>query len=378
MVFAADYLALIRHALSRQDVGPLTMPACRTRTHWQHWPGWWKPAPMRRSARRRSTGWRLTTAPYRRPRRNAVTRIEPRTATRKARLLPADDAIGDAMAAAAAATSLAELKAAMEAFEGCALKRTATNTVFADGTPDSRVMFIGEAPGPRRRPHRQALCRPRRAVAGQDAGQHRSGPHHATAYITNVINWRPPDNRDPSPEEAAICLPFLRRHIELANPGPDRASGRGGGAACDGHQRRHHENARPLAGISGGRPHGAGDADPASGLSAAPARAQKTGLARPSGRGSRRELAVTSGLPEPCSSRARLALLCRREPRMRIALTLGFVLAAWRRPHWRRARITVSPYRPPSTPAIDAGPARQSAAARDGAAARAFGQTAGA
>ncbi|HET7083274.1 MAG TPA: uracil-DNA glycosylase [Rhizomicrobium sp.] len=131
---------------------------------------------------------------------------------------PAGDAIGGAMQAAGAAASLAELKAAMEAFDGCALKRTATNTVFADGVAEGRIMLIGEAPGR----DEDRIGKPFVGRAGQlldkmlaSIGLDRS----ANAYITNVINWRPPDNRDPSPEEAAQCLPFLRRHIELADPG---------------------------------------------------------------------------------------------------------------------------------------------------------------
>ena len=132
--------------------------------------------------------------------------------------MPLDgDAIGGAMAAAGAASSLAELKAALEAFDGCALKRTATNTVFADGVAEGRVMLIGEAPG--RDEDRSG--KPFVGRAGQllDKMLASIGLDRKTnAYITNVINWRPPDNRDPSPEEAAACLPFLRRHIELAQP----------------------------------------------------------------------------------------------------------------------------------------------------------------
>ena len=127
------------------------------------------------------------------------------------------DAIGGAMAAAAAATSLAELQAALESFDGCALKRTATNTVFADGVAAGRVMLIGEAPG--RDEDRSG--KPFVGRAGQllDKMLASIGLDRKTnAYITNVINWRPPDNRDPTPEEAAACLPFLRRHIELADP----------------------------------------------------------------------------------------------------------------------------------------------------------------
>ena len=122
------------------------------------------------------------------------------------------------MRAAAGANSLAELRAAMEAFEGSALKRAAANTVFADGTPAGRVMFIGEAPGR----DEDRIGKPFVGRAGQLLDKMLASidlDRSRNCYITNVINWRPPDNRDPSPEEAAICLPFLRRHIELANPG---------------------------------------------------------------------------------------------------------------------------------------------------------------
>ena len=132
--------------------------------------------------------------------------------------LPLDgDAIGTAQAAAAAATSLAELKAALEAFDGCALKRTATNTVFADGIAEGRVMLIGEAPGR----DEDRVGKPFVGRAGQLLDKMLASialDRRSNAYITNVINWRPPDNRDPTPEEAAACLPFLRRHIELAQP----------------------------------------------------------------------------------------------------------------------------------------------------------------
>jgi len=130
----------------------------------------------------------------------------------------ADDTIGGAIAAAASATSLAELQAALEAFDGCGLKRTATNTVFADGMAEGGIMLIGEAPGR----DEDRVGKPFVGRAGQllDKMLASIGLDRKTnAYITNVINWRPPDNRDPSPEEAAACLPFLRRHIELANPG---------------------------------------------------------------------------------------------------------------------------------------------------------------
>ena len=132
--------------------------------------------------------------------------------------VPVDgDAIGTAMARAAAATNLTDLQAALETFDGCALKQKASNTVFADGTPAGGVMFIGEAPGR----DEDRIGKPFVGRAGQllDRMLASVGLNRQTnVYITNVINWRPPDNRDPTPEEAAMCLPFLRRHIELADP----------------------------------------------------------------------------------------------------------------------------------------------------------------
>ncbi len=127
------------------------------------------------------------------------------------------DSIGTAQTLAAAATTLAELKAALEGFDGCALKKNCAHTVFADGNPLSRIMFIGEAPGAEE--DRQGLPFVGRAGKLLDKMLAAIELDRTSAYITNVLNWRPPQNRDPSPEEAAMCLPFLRRHIELVNPG---------------------------------------------------------------------------------------------------------------------------------------------------------------
>lgn len=116
-----------------------------------------------------------------------------------------------------AATSVAELKAMVEAFDGCGLKQFASKTVFADGNPAARVMFVGEAPGADE--DRQGL--PFVGVSGQllDRMLASIGLTRAeNAYISNVVFWRPPGNRAPTDEEIALCLPFVRRHIELVNP----------------------------------------------------------------------------------------------------------------------------------------------------------------
>jgi len=127
------------------------------------------------------------------------------------------DDIGNAMEIAARANTLPELKAALEAYDGCALKKLATNTVFADGTPGARVLCIGEAPG--RDEDKAGLPFVGRAGKLLDKMLAPIGLDRTkNVYIINVLPWRPPDNRNPDPVEVAKCIPFLRRHIELANP----------------------------------------------------------------------------------------------------------------------------------------------------------------
>lgn len=148
--------------------------------------------------------------------RPKVSAIKSPVIAKSAEAVSLSTAPGAARALAASCTSLAELKAAIEGFEGCELKRHATNTVFADGDPASRLMFIGEAPGR----DEDIEGRPFVGRAGKllDRMLAALSLDRSKVYITNVLPWRPPQNRDPSPEEAAICLPFLRRHIELVDP----------------------------------------------------------------------------------------------------------------------------------------------------------------
>lgn len=117
---------------------------------------------------------------------------------------------------AAGCASLAELRAALEAFDGLALKQTATSTVFADGNPEASVMCIGEAPG--QDEDRQGL--PFVGASGKllDRMLASIGLDRSTVYITNVVPWRPPASRKPGPDEVAACLPFITRHIELVDP----------------------------------------------------------------------------------------------------------------------------------------------------------------
>lgn len=123
---------------------------------------------------------------------------------------------------AAACASLEALRTAIDEFEGCSLKLGARNLVFADGDPRARVMVIGEAPG--REEDRAGLPFVGRSgqlldrmLAAIGLARNAEDPR-AAAYITNVLPWRPPQNRDPSADEAAMLVPFLHRHIELAQP----------------------------------------------------------------------------------------------------------------------------------------------------------------
>ena len=133
-----------------------------------------------------------------------------------AELLSRDETTRTARAAAAAATSLEELKQALENFEGCALKQSAKSLVFADGNPDGSLMLIGEAPGAEEDRHGVPFVGP----AGKllDLMLAAIGLDRTNSYITNILPWRPPGNRSPTDAEIAACLPFIERHIELANP----------------------------------------------------------------------------------------------------------------------------------------------------------------
>ena len=131
-------------------------------------------------------------------------------------LAPPDAAAASARERAAACRTLAELKQALLDFDGCALKDTATQLVFADGNPQASVMLVGEAPG--RDEDRMGL--PFVGESGQllDRMLATIGLDRASVYITNIITWRPPGNRHPSQEEITACAPFALRHIELVGP----------------------------------------------------------------------------------------------------------------------------------------------------------------
>jgi uracil-DNA glycosylase len=129
---------------------------------------------------------------------------------------PPEAAIASAREAARTAPTLEALRALLENFDGCALKFTATRMVFADGNPQARVMFVGEAPG--REEDIEGLPFVGRSGKLLDRMIAAIGLDRSSAYISNVIAWRPPGNRTPTPQETQICLPFIQRHIELVNP----------------------------------------------------------------------------------------------------------------------------------------------------------------
>ena len=118
--------------------------------------------------------------------------------------------------AARNASSLEELRAILDRFEGCSLKGSASRLVFADGTPGSRLMLVGEAPGAEE--DRQGLPFVGRSGQLLDRMLAAIGLDRTRVYIANIVPWRPPGNRTPTPVETQICLPFIQRQIELSNP----------------------------------------------------------------------------------------------------------------------------------------------------------------
>ncbi|MBT5263214.1 MAG: uracil-DNA glycosylase [Rhodospirillaceae bacterium] len=117
---------------------------------------------------------------------------------------------------AQSASNLDELRQALATFDGCELKTTAMNLVFGEGDPNADVMFIGEAPGA----DEDRSGRPFVGVSGQllDRMIGSVGLKREEVYITNILPWRPPGNRQPTPGEIAVCMPFIERHIALIEP----------------------------------------------------------------------------------------------------------------------------------------------------------------
>jgi len=130
-------------------------------------------------------------------------------------LVPEEAAMA-AREAAKSAKTLDELRAILEGFEGCGLKATATQLVFADGNPQAKLMFVGEAPG--RDEDIEGLPFVGRSGKLLDRMLAAIGLDRTKVYIANIVPWRPPGNRTPTPQEQQICLPFILRQIELADP----------------------------------------------------------------------------------------------------------------------------------------------------------------
>ena len=154
------------------------------------------------------------------PAKKLLSERTPSAASAPPRAKPApvapDAAVMDASERARGAKSLEELEAALADFDGCPLKSTAKNTCFKRGSDTARIMFIGEGPG--RDEDIQGLPFVGRAGQLLDKMLAATGLGEDDVYITNIVYWRPPGNRTPTPQEVEACAPFLERQIELLNP----------------------------------------------------------------------------------------------------------------------------------------------------------------
>jgi uracil-DNA glycosylase family 4 len=161
-------------------------------------------------------------APGRSPARSQPAAPPPPQPSPHPRPLPAiaalgsDEAVALARQQASTAPTLEALEEILARFDGCALKFSARNLVFSDGNPQGRVMLVGEAPGG----DEDRLGKPFVGRSGQllDRMLAAIGLDRSQVYIANVVPWRPPGNRTPTPQEIAICMPFITRQIELASP----------------------------------------------------------------------------------------------------------------------------------------------------------------
>jgi DNA polymerase len=148
--------------------------------------------------------------------KRAPPKVTPAPSGLAAAALSQDAATKSAREQAASAGTLAELREKLAAFDGCALKNSATNLVFSDGAEEAKIMIVGEGPGA----DEDRIGKPFVGRAGQllDKMLAAIGLDRTQVYIANVVPWRPPGNRTPTPQELALCLPFIRRQIELVAP----------------------------------------------------------------------------------------------------------------------------------------------------------------
>lgn len=166
------------------------------------------------SQRRRQKGEPMRDIPGSQSNQSSVFNSPP---PRKTPALGHQQVADDARALAEACDTIEALENAVRQFEGCGLKKTATNTVFSDGTPKADVMLIGEAPGYHEDQQGIPFCGPSGKLLDKMLAA--IGLTRAeSVYISNALFWRPPGNRTPSPEEIAICRPFVERHIALMRP----------------------------------------------------------------------------------------------------------------------------------------------------------------
>ena len=143
-------------------------------------------------------------------------------------LLPEDMLVQHAVSLASDAAGLTSLRDALDVFDGCPLKRTATNLVFGRGNPEARVVFVGEAPGAEEDVRGLPFVGPSGRLLDRILCSIGLGP--GDVFITNTVFWRPPGNRSPTSGETAACMPFLQRMLELI--GPDVLVALGGPAAA--------------------------------------------------------------------------------------------------------------------------------------------------
>lgn len=166
--------------------------------------------------------WFKTPEPLAMPAMPAAAKPAPQALQAQPPLLGKSDARAEAIKLAAGADSLESLKEAIQSFDGLAIRKTATNMVFCDGSPEAPVMLVGEAPGA----DEDRLGKPFVGVSGQlldrileciGLSRTETDPDKAI-YIANILNWRPPGNRTPSPAEIEVSLPFIEKHIALVRP----------------------------------------------------------------------------------------------------------------------------------------------------------------
>ena len=127
-----------------------------------------------------------------------------------------EEAVKSAYELAEKATSVDELRQALEMFDGCALKKTATNLVFCNGNPKARLMFVGEAPGAQEDRQGEPFVGPSGTLL--DKMRASIGIKRTDVLVANTVFWRPPGNRTPTLQETAVCMPFMERLIELVDP----------------------------------------------------------------------------------------------------------------------------------------------------------------